>query len=79
MKRIHCKFCHAKPRVQYAVTYAGHEMCADCKWEYQAIFEGKVSKQFYDNNRSGPPVMPKQVQDYYNQLLLGDDGISEDS
>lgn len=42
MKRIRCKFCGAKPRAQFAVSYAGHEMCAECKYEYQSILEGQL-------------------------------------
>ena len=42
MKRIRCKFCGARPRIQFAVKYAGLTMCAECKIEYQAIFEGKL-------------------------------------
>jgi len=61
MKRIRCKFCHAKPRVQFAVSYAGHEMCQDCRWEYQTIFEGKVSKEF--ESKKGRPIA-KELQEF---------------
>lgn len=40
MKRMKCKYCRAKHRVQFAVVYRNIEMCQDCAAEYAKIFDG---------------------------------------
>lgn len=45
MKRIKCKYCRAKPRIEFSALYRGIEMCHECACEYSKIFDGTKNRK----------------------------------
>ena len=85
MKRIKCKYCGARPRVQFASVFRDIEMCHDCACEYSAIFDGfqgrrKKSNPLFESFKKGWESeeeennlqrlpIPPVILEYYNELL----------